>query len=143
MKTLTRCIAVLVFCASAPLTFAAQPAQVLTQDLPALRVAGKVSAVMWTRRDDAFTLQVVLEMPTHLRDLVEAGVALGVPKGRDPGGALWSALRDPDAREQLAEARGRYLSELALGVDGRATERILALVREMAGATACTEAART
>jgi hypothetical protein len=74
---------------------------------------------------------VVLEMPTHLRDLVEAGVALGVPKGRDPAGARWSVLRDPDTRELLADARGRYLSELAMGVDGRATERILALVRDM------------
>jgi len=75
---------------------------------------------------------VVLEMPTHLRDLVEAGVALGVSKGCDPAGALWSVLRDPDTREQLADARAGYLSELAMGVDGRATERILALVRDMA-----------
>ena len=50
----------------------------------------------------------------------------------DPAGALWSVLRDPDTREQLAEARAGYLSELAMGVDGRATERILALVRDMA-----------
>jgi hypothetical protein len=75
---------------------------------------------------------VVLEMPNHLRDLVDAGVALGVSAGRDPGGALWAALRDPDAREQLEQARQSYLTQLAMGVDGRATERILALVREMA-----------
>jgi hypothetical protein len=78
---------------------------------------------------------VVLEMPNHLRDLVDAGVAVGVPAGRDPSGALWSVLRDPEAREQLEEARQRYLSELAMGVDGRATERILALLRETAGGT--------
>jgi glycosyltransferase involved in cell wall biosynthesis len=75
---------------------------------------------------------VVLETPNHLRELVEGGVAVGVPKGGDPAGALWSVLRDPDTREQLAEARARYLSELAMGVDGRATERILALIKETA-----------
>jgi glycosyltransferase involved in cell wall biosynthesis len=82
---------------------------------------------------------VVLEMPTHLRDLVEAGVAVGVAAGADPGPALWSVLRDPDTRAQLDEARERYLTELALGVDGRATERILNLVREMAGADGATD----
>lgn len=76
---------------------------------------------------------VVLEMPNHLRDLVDSGVAVGVPKGRDPGPALWSVLRDPDTREQLERCRERYVSELAMGIDGHATERILALIREMAG----------
>jgi hypothetical protein len=76
---------------------------------------------------------VVLEMPNHLRDLVDGGVAVGVPKGRDPGPALWSVLRDPDTREQLERCRERYVSELAMGIDGHATERILALIREMAG----------
>ena len=75
---------------------------------------------------------VVLEMPNHLRDLVDAGVAVGVAAGSDPAGALWSVLRDPDTREELEQARQRYVSELAMGVDGHATERILALVREMA-----------
>jgi glycosyltransferase involved in cell wall biosynthesis len=90
---------------------------------------------------------VVLEMPTHLRDLVGAGVAVGVAAGADPEPALWSVLRDPDTREQLERARERYLSELAMGVDGRATERILGLLREMAAAVAPatdrTAAART
>lgn len=75
---------------------------------------------------------VVLEMPNHLRDLVEAGVAVGVESGRDPAGALWAVLRDPETRERLEERRRAYLSELAMGVDGRATRRILALVRETA-----------
>ena len=75
---------------------------------------------------------VVLETPNHLRDLVQAGVAVGVAKGADPAGALWSVLRDPDAREQLEAARQRYLGELAMGVDGGAAARILDLVRAMA-----------
>jgi hypothetical protein len=77
---------------------------------------------------------VVLETPNHLRDLVEAGVAVGVAQGADPGGALWSVLCDAETREQLERARERYLSELAMGVDGRAAARILELVRALAGA---------
>lgn len=76
---------------------------------------------------------VVLEMPNHLRALVEAEVALGVPAGADPSEAIQSVLFDPATRDRLADGRRRYVSELAMGVDGRATERILDLVREMAG----------
>jgi glycosyltransferase involved in cell wall biosynthesis len=75
---------------------------------------------------------VVLETPNHLRDLVEKGVALGVAKGADPGATLWTVLCDAETREQLEQARQRYLSELAMGVDGRAVERILELVRTLA-----------
>ncbi|HET8647154.1 MAG TPA: hypothetical protein VFO85_16780, partial [Vicinamibacteria bacterium] len=75
----------------------------------------------------------VLEMPNHLRDLVEAGVAVGVAKGQDPAPALFSVLFDPDTREQLEDCRRRYVEGLAMGVDGRATTRILDLVREVAG----------
>lgn len=67
MKSLTCCLALTILCASVTPAFAVQPAQVLTQDLPTLRVAGKVSAVIWTRRDEAFTLQVVLELPTEFK----------------------------------------------------------------------------
>jgi glycosyltransferase involved in cell wall biosynthesis len=76
---------------------------------------------------------VVLNQPNHLRELVDRGVALGVAAGEDPRPALEAALFDPATRERLAAARGRYLDEVALGVDGRATERLLALVRTEAG----------
>jgi glycosyltransferase involved in cell wall biosynthesis len=77
---------------------------------------------------------VVLNMPTHLRDLVEQGVALGVSAGEDPAPVLAAALFDVDVRGRLAEARARYLSDFAMGVDGRATARIAALLRDMARA---------
>jgi UDP-N-acetylglucosamine 2-epimerase len=77
---------------------------------------------------------VVLNMPSHLRELVESGVALGVAEGEDPRPVLEAVLFDAATAERVEQARGRYLSELALGVDGRATERILTLIREMAGA---------
>lgn len=75
---------------------------------------------------------VVLNMPTHLQDLVDAGVALGVPAGADPGPALRDALTSGPVREGLARAREAYLSELAMGVDGGATGRIVSLLRDTA-----------
>ena len=75
---------------------------------------------------------LVLNMPTHLADLVEAGAALGVPAGADPGPALRDALEPGAVREGLDRAREAYLSELAMGVDGGATARIVALLRDTA-----------
>jgi UDP-N-acetylglucosamine 2-epimerase len=75
---------------------------------------------------------VILNMPTNLREMVAAGVALGVPAGADPRGTLLSALEDEDLRQRLAEARRDYLGDVASGVDGRANERLLALVLETA-----------
>jgi hypothetical protein len=76
---------------------------------------------------------VVLNMPTHLRELTEQGVAVGVAASDDPISALRAVLFEPETVERLRAARGRYLSDFAMGVDGRATERIAALVRETAG----------
>jgi glycosyltransferase involved in cell wall biosynthesis len=77
---------------------------------------------------------VVLNMPTHLRELVDQGVALGVPAAEDPAAALQAVLFEPSAATRLAAARERYLSDFAMGADGRATERIAALLRETARA---------
>jgi hypothetical protein len=74
---------------------------------------------------------LVLNMPTNLRAMVERGVALGVGMGEDPRPALES-LRDPQTLERLRAARDAYLPELASGRDGRATERIVALLRQTA-----------
>jgi hypothetical protein len=73
---------------------------------------------------------VILNMPTNLRAMVDAGVALGVSEGEDPRPALEAVLSDPVVRARLAEARARYLDDVARGVDGRATARILDLLRE-------------
>ena len=45
------------------------------------------------------------------------------PAGADPTDALRRLLFDPATRDALADARDRYLSDVAAGVDGRATER--------------------
>jgi len=75
---------------------------------------------------------VVLSMPTHLRELVEAGAALGVPAGEDPTAALRDMLFDEAVRARLGQARARYLRHVAQGVDGGATARIVGLLRETA-----------
>jgi CDP-Glycerol:Poly(glycerophosphate) glycerophosphotransferase len=75
---------------------------------------------------------LVLSMPTHLRDLVEAGAALGVRAGEDPTRALRDMLFDEAVRSRLEQARERYLRHVAQGVDGGATARIVALLRETA-----------
>lgn len=46
---------------AAPLT----QASVQAQDLQQLRVPGRVSSVVWTRRNDMYTLQLVLQMPVE------------------------------------------------------------------------------
>jgi hypothetical protein len=61
--------------------------------------------------------------------MVRSGVAVGVEVGADPGPALVSVLQDSETRARLQEARRRYLSELAHGVDGQATTRIVTLLR--------------
>ena len=76
---------------------------------------------------------VVLNMPTHLRELADQGVAVGVGAAEDPAAALRAVLFEPATAERLRAARERYLSDFAMGVDGRATERIAGLVRETAG----------
>jgi hypothetical protein len=75
---------------------------------------------------------LVLSMPTHLRELVAAGAALGVPAGEDPSRALRDLLFDEATRRRLGAARHRYLGDVAQGVDGGATARIVALLRETA-----------
>jgi hypothetical protein len=75
---------------------------------------------------------VILNTPTNLQELVEAGVAVGVPEGQDPRAALEAALFDIATQARLETARRMYLSELAFGVDGRATRRIVDLLKATA-----------
>ena len=75
---------------------------------------------------------VVLNAPTNLRAMVEAGVALGVPAGEDPTDRLYRVLFDRGTREVLRAAREAYRPEIAYGADGGATARIVGLLREVA-----------
>jgi hypothetical protein len=75
---------------------------------------------------------LVLSMPTHLRELVVAGAALGVPARADPTAALSDMLFDEAVRARLERARALYLRHVAQGVDGGATRRIVGLLAETA-----------
>jgi glycosyltransferase involved in cell wall biosynthesis len=76
---------------------------------------------------------VVLNMPSHLRELVDQGVAVGVAAGDDPAPALRRVLFEVETAARLEQARRSYLTDFAMGVDGRATARIVALLRETCG----------
>jgi hypothetical protein len=75
---------------------------------------------------------LILNLPTHLGELVDKGVALGVAAGDDPLRALRAALDDGATLARLRVARERYLADLTMGADGGATQRILDVVREAA-----------
>jgi len=75
---------------------------------------------------------LILNMPTNQRQLVERGAALGVAVGQDPVAAIEQLLFDAASRERLERAREAFLPELAYGLDGQATRRILDLIRETA-----------
>jgi hypothetical protein len=75
---------------------------------------------------------LILNMPTNLRALVDQGVALGVRAGEDPLPGLRDLLFDPETRALLELGRARYLSDVAAGVDGQASARILRLLKDMA-----------
>jgi hypothetical protein len=77
---------------------------------------------------------IVLNAPTNLRAMVEAGVALDVRVGEDPLPALHRALADAGMREVLRARREAYRPEIAHQSAGGATARIVDLLRTMAGA---------
>lgn len=79
---------------------------------------------------------LVLNAPTNLSAMVEEGAALGVAAGEDPADALRAALFDAGTRDRLAAARARYVDDVASGVDGQATRRIVDLVHAAAAARA-------
>lgn len=65
MKPIRLCLAMILVLGALPAYTVASEAQVVAQDLPKLRVPGKISAVVWTRRNESYTLQVVLQMPVE------------------------------------------------------------------------------
>jgi hypothetical protein len=58
----------------------AQEIQVVAQDLRNLRVPGKISAALWTRRQEFFTLQIVFErFPQRPLQVAQPGVVAAPP----------------------------------------------------------------
>lgn len=66
MTAIARCacaaLAALGLTAAARLADGGEPREVVAQDLKQLRAPGKISAALWTRRNDFYTLQIVLDV---------------------------------------------------------------------------------
>jgi hypothetical protein len=111
MMSTRLCMAVMaVLCVGIAPGVAWPEAQVVARDLQKLRVPGKVSAVVWTRRNDTCTLQVVLQMTTEyqIRAKVYAQrAAAGV------AGAPLPTPKLPDVQAWLLGQDGAAISRIA------------------------------
>lgn len=105
----------------------------LTDLLPAADLLITVESLSATEALVAGVPVVVLRHPSNLRDLVASGAAKGVKDGEDPRPAIEALLEDAQVREAWARARDAYLKDVAHGVDGEALDRLLELVKRMAG----------
>ena len=106
--------------------------QSLTDILPAADLLITVESLSATEALVAGVPVVILRHPSNLRDLVTSGAALGVPDGADPGPTIELLLTNAEAREGWRRSREAYLIDVAHGVDGKALDRLLALVSKMA-----------
>jgi hypothetical protein len=71
---------------------------------------------------------LVVNLPSNLGSLVEAGVALGVHRGESIEEGLRALLFDEETGRALEDRRRRYIREFASGADGGSTERIVELI---------------
>lgn len=67
---------------------------------------------------------LVVSLPNNLQSLVDAGMAVGVPRGEDMREALATFL-DPRWLEGFRERLARRRDDFAYGADGGSTERLL------------------
>jgi hypothetical protein len=92
---------------------------------PLLRASSAVVTVNSTVALDAAVLGVptlVIGLPNNLSPFVESGAMAGATTA-DIGTTLRRILYDQGFRQQLAEARGRFLDRFGIKSDGRAAER--------------------
>ena len=104
----------------------------LSDILPAADVLITVESLSATEALVASVPVVVLRHPSNLRDVVASGAALGVPDGEDPRARIEGLLIDPVVREQWQRSRDAFLQDVAHGVDGKALDRLIALLSKMA-----------
>ena len=105
----------------------------LTDILPAADLLVTVESLSATEALVAGVPVVVLRHPSNLRELVTSGAARGVADGEDPRPGLVALLTDGATRAAWRKSRDAYLADVARGVDGKALDRLLALVSTMAG----------
>jgi hypothetical protein len=104
----------------------------LSDLLPAADLLVTVESLSATEALVAGIPVVVLRHPSNLRDLVASGAARGVADGENPRPGLEALLTDQATRAAWRESRHAYLDDVARGVDGKALDRLLALVSRLA-----------
>lgn len=105
----------------------------LTDILPAADLLVTVESLAATEALVAGVPVVILRHPSNLRDLVASGAALGVPDGGDAGPSIEALMMNPEARDLWRISRDAFLVDVAHGVDGKALDRLIKLVSQMAG----------
>jgi hypothetical protein len=102
-------VALILFTGASAGVAAAAEDQVVAQDVPKLQVPGKVSGVVWTRRSDSCTLQVVLHMPVEFQhaakraaNLAAAGAGVPLPTPKLPQVQVWMLRADGTVIPRIA-----------------------------------------
>jgi hypothetical protein len=103
-----------------PPSLAAGAAEVVAQQLNGPKVSKKVSAVLWTRRPDRYTLQVVFPREGRILPLVDGRKLVG-PATQNPAITLWLLRADGTAisatkETTLREKQGFIPIEVAYSV---------------------------
>lgn len=125
------CTALLCGVAPFAATLAADATPVTAQQLVVPKASSKVDAVLWTRRSDRYTLQVVLPRPTT------AGIRIQ-PIRNDANVTLWLLKADgtvipAQAEPALGPKQGVNTSEVAYSVSLSAGETAVAAALKIDG----------
>jgi hypothetical protein len=125
------CIGVLACSAMTPLTVqSGEPSSIFTQELTATKASKKVATVLWTRRADRYTLQVVFPK--------EIAPSFFVPAQEQPTVRLWllsangsaiSAARSP----ALSDEKATTAAEITYSVSHSAGRQVVAAVLKIDG----------
>jgi hypothetical protein len=111
MKSLNCCLvtALILFTGMLPCNVTAEEMHVVAQDLQNLRIPGKVVAVVWTRRNDSCTVQVVLQMPVEYQLAAKRAAQLAAAGA----GAPLASPRLPQVQVWMLKADGKVVSRTA------------------------------
>lgn len=105
---------------------AAEPSSIYMQELTAAKASKKVATVLWTRRSDRYTLQVVFPK--------ESGISFFIPANSPPTVRLWLLSADgsviPAARvpPENGNAKASSLAEITYSVSRAAGQQVVAAV---------------
>ncbi|MEO8360868.1 MAG: CDP-glycerol glycerophosphotransferase family protein [Vicinamibacteria bacterium] len=104
----------------------------LTDILPAADLLVTVESLSATEALVAGIPVVILRHPSNLREVVTSGAAHGVADGADPLPVMEALLSHQKTRDAWKIARDAFLVDVAHGVDGKALERLISLLSDVA-----------